>query len=82
MAPTDDEGRAPRSVSAPCQFTSSKRVAGPQTALNDGKSQPESMVKSWDRAFQKIGAAADPTVADLEPDRRGARLARVTRRAP
>ena len=35
----------------------------------DGKSQPESMVKSWDRVFQKIGAAADPTVADCHPHR-------------
>jgi integrase len=35
----------------------------------DGKSQPESMVKSWDRVFQKIGASADPTVADCHPHR-------------
>jgi hypothetical protein len=36
----------------------------------DGKSQPESMVKSWDRVFQKIGASADPTVALIQPQRR------------
>jgi integrase/recombinase XerD len=35
----------------------------------DGKSQPESMVKSWDRVFQKIGASADPIVADCHPHR-------------
>ena len=27
------------------------------------------MVKSWDRVFQKIGAAADPIVADCHPHR-------------
>jgi integrase/recombinase XerD len=35
----------------------------------DVKSQPESMVKSWDRVFQKIGASADPTIADCHPHR-------------
>jgi hypothetical protein len=35
MAPTDDEGLAPRSVSAPCQ-SSSKRIAEPQAALKMG----------------------------------------------
>src|ERR1700730_6776401 len=29
----------------------------------EGKSQPESMVKSWDRVFEQIGASANPTVA-------------------
>jgi hypothetical protein len=38
MAPTDDEGRAPGSVSAPCRSSSSKRIAEPQVALKMGLS--------------------------------------------
>ena len=35
----------------------------------DGTSQPESMVKSWDRVFKKVGETADPTVANCHPHR-------------
>jgi integrase/recombinase XerD len=35
----------------------------------DGTSQPESMVKSWDRVFKKVGEAADPPVANCHPHR-------------
>lgn len=35
----------------------------------DGSSQPESMVKSWDRVFKKVGEAADPPVAHCHPHR-------------
>jgi len=35
----------------------------------DGKSQPESMVKSWDRVFKKVGETADPTVPNCHPHR-------------
>jgi hypothetical protein len=36
MAPTDDEGRTPESVSVPCQSFFSKRMADPQAALKMG----------------------------------------------
>jgi integrase len=35
----------------------------------DGTSQPESMVKSWDRVFKKVGETADPPVANCHPHR-------------
>lgn len=35
----------------------------------DGTSQPESMVKSWDRVFKKVGEKADPPVSDCHPHR-------------
>lgn len=35
----------------------------------DGTSQRESMVKSWDRVFQKVFTTADPPVADGHPHR-------------
>jgi integrase len=35
----------------------------------DGSSQPESMVKSWDRVFTKVGTTADPPVANCHPHR-------------
>jgi len=35
----------------------------------DGSSQPESMVKSWDRVFKKVGTTADPPVANCHPHR-------------
>jgi integrase/recombinase XerD len=35
----------------------------------DGKSQPESMVKSWDRVFTKVGQIADPPVPNCHPHR-------------
>jgi integrase/recombinase XerD len=35
----------------------------------DGMSQPESMVKSWDRVFKKVGEAAHPPVANCHPHR-------------
>lgn len=35
----------------------------------DGESQPESMVKSWDRVFKKVGQTADPTVPNCHPHR-------------
>jgi site-specific recombinase XerD len=35
----------------------------------DGESQPESMVKSWDRVFKKVGESADPTVPNCHPHR-------------
>jgi integrase/recombinase XerD len=35
----------------------------------DGTSQPESMVKSWDRVFKKVGQTADPPVANCHPHR-------------
>ena len=35
----------------------------------DGKSQPESMVKSWDRVFTKVGKTATPVVANCHPHR-------------
>jgi integrase len=35
----------------------------------DGTSQPESMVKSWDRVFKKVGRTADPPVANCHPHR-------------
>ncbi len=35
----------------------------------DGKSQPESMVKSWDRVFKKVGETADPVVSNCHPHR-------------
>jgi integrase/recombinase XerD len=52
--------------------------AAPRSALEnaneryffyDGTSQPESMVKSWDRVFKKIGETADPPVANCHPHR-------------
>jgi integrase/recombinase XerD len=35
----------------------------------DGTSQPESMVKSWDRVFKRVGERADPPVANCRPHR-------------
>lgn len=35
----------------------------------DGTSQRESMVKSWDRVFKKVGETADPPVANCHPHR-------------
>jgi len=35
----------------------------------DGSSQPESMVKSWDRVFKKVGQTAKPSVANCHPHR-------------
>jgi hypothetical protein len=35
----------------------------------DGISQRESMVKSWDRVFKKVGETADPSVANCHPHR-------------
>jgi integrase len=35
----------------------------------DGKSQPESMVKSWDRVFKKVGETAKPKVPNCHPHR-------------
>lgn len=35
----------------------------------DGSSQRESMVKSWDRVFKKVGQAAVPPVANCHPHR-------------
>ena len=35
----------------------------------DGTSQPESMVKSWDRVFKKVGKEADPPVPNCHPHR-------------
>lgn len=35
----------------------------------DGASQPESMVKSWDRVFKKVGESADPVVSNSHPHR-------------
>jgi integrase len=35
----------------------------------DGKSQPESMVKSWDRVFKKVGETAEPVVSNCHPHR-------------
>jgi integrase/recombinase XerD len=35
----------------------------------DGISQRESMVKSWDRVFKKVGETADPPVANCHPHR-------------
>ena len=43
--------------------------ANQQSFFYDGKSQPESMVKSWNRVFKKIGATADPTVPNCHPHR-------------
>jgi integrase/recombinase XerD len=52
-------------------------VAGLATVKNtneqyyfyDGASEPESMVKSWDRVFKKLGATADPKVDNCHPHR-------------
>lgn len=41
----------------------------PDYVFWDGKSQRESMVKSWDRVFGKVFAAADPPVLDAHPHR-------------
>jgi integrase len=35
----------------------------------DGRSQPESMVKSWDRVFKKVGETAHPKVVNCHPHR-------------
>ena len=35
----------------------------------DGTSQPESMVKSWDRIFRKVGQTATPVVPNCHPHR-------------
>ena len=35
----------------------------------DGTSQPESMVKSWDRVFQKVFATATPPITGGHPHR-------------
>jgi integrase/recombinase XerD len=35
----------------------------------DGTSQPESMVKSWDRVFKKVGETAAPVVSNCHPHR-------------
>jgi integrase len=35
----------------------------------DGSSQPESMVKSWDRVFKKVAENAEPPVANCHPHR-------------
>jgi integrase len=35
----------------------------------DGASQPQSMVKSWDRVFQKVFATAKPAIAGGHPHR-------------
>lgn len=35
----------------------------------DGTSQPESMVKSWDRVFTKVGKTATPVVSNCHPHR-------------
>lgn len=35
----------------------------------DGSSQPESMVKSWDRVFKKVGETAEPRVPKCHPHR-------------
>jgi hypothetical protein len=35
----------------------------------DGTSQPESMVKSWDRVFKRVGETADPVVSNCHPHR-------------
>jgi integrase/recombinase XerD len=35
----------------------------------DGVSQPESMVKSWDRVFQKVFQTADPPIQGGQPHR-------------
>jgi integrase/recombinase XerD len=35
----------------------------------DGTSEPESMVKSWDRVFNKVGMIADPPVPNCHPHR-------------
>ena len=35
----------------------------------DGTSQPESMVKSRDRVFKKVGETADPVVPNCHPHR-------------
>jgi integrase len=35
----------------------------------DGRSQPESMVKSWDRVFRKVGQTASPIVPNAHPHR-------------
>ena len=35
----------------------------------DGTSAPESMVKSWDRVFKKVGVTADPKVDHCHPHR-------------
>ena len=41
----------------------------PEYFFWDGKSQRESMVKSWDRVFSKVFAAADPPIANGHPHR-------------
>jgi integrase/recombinase XerD len=35
----------------------------------DGKSQPESIVKSWDRVFKKVGETAEPGMSNCHPHR-------------
>ena len=51
------------------QLDGRSRTRNERYFFYDGKSQPESMVKSWDRVFKKVGETADPVVSNCHPHR-------------
>ena len=61
--------RYPRVLPAPNERRGRVANTDEQDFFYDGTSQPESMVKSWDRVFRKLEDAADPKVPNCDPHR-------------